>query len=59
MIDLVDQIKKRMKWRKAQEITDIGYEISRLKHDLLEIVLRLDDLENYSSKSPSKDISSP
>lgn len=59
MIDLVEQIKKRMKWRKAQEITDIGYEISRLKHDLLEIVLRLDDLENYSSKSPSKDISSP
>lgn len=59
MIDLVDQIKKRMKWRKAQEITDVGYEISRLKHDLLEIVLRLDDLENYSSKSPSKDISSP
>ena len=55
MLDLVEQIKKRMKWRKPPEITDVGYEIARLKQDALDFVLRLDDLEKHqSSKSVSE-----
>lgn len=57
MLDLVDQIKKRMKWRKAEEITDGGYEIARLKQDAIELVLRLDDIQKHYSSS--KDNSSP
>lgn len=55
MQDLIATLKERMKWRKAPEITDVRYEISRLKHDVLDIALRLDDLEKAYSSSNSLD----
>jgi len=55
MQDLIATLKERMKWRKATEITDVKYEISRLKHDVLDIALRLDDLERAYSSSNSFD----
>ena len=58
MLDLVDVIKKRMKWRKPPEITDYAYEISRLKHEAIEFVLRLDDIEKAIYSSVSKDVDS-
>lgn len=60
MLDLVDVIKKRMKWRKPPEITDTAYEISRLKHEAIEFVLKLDDIEKAAQSGvSSKDNSSP
>lgn len=55
MQDLIATLKKRMKWRKSPKITDVGCEISRLKHDVLDIALRLDDLEKAHSSSNSLD----
>jgi hypothetical protein len=55
MQDLIANLKERMKWRKAPEVTDVAYEIKRLKHDVLDIALRLDDLEKAHSSSNSLD----
>lgn len=57
MIDTIEQCLKRMKWRKPLEITDMGYELSRLKHDLFDCIARLEDMEKHYSSS--KDNSSP
>lgn len=62
MFDFAETLKKRMKWRRPPEITDLAYEISRLKHEAVELVLRLDDLEKAAqskSELSSKDNSSP
>jgi hypothetical protein len=55
MLDLISIYKKRNQWRKAPEIVDIGYELSRLKNEVLEIAFKIDDLEKHqSSKSVSE-----
>ena len=55
MLDTIEQYIKRMKWRKPLEVTDMGYELSRLKHDLFDCIARVEDMEkHYSSTSSSK-----